>query len=105
MLGLMKKGNVQIDGRRNLNLSLKILKYVNEDSRIYNAPKTDGKLDAFDGEEPERVFLHYVNLIDAGFIKGHYDIQNWAVSAYYLTWAGHDLLDHLQEKAKPQFLR
>lgn len=100
MLELKKKGNVKIDGQRDLELSLAILKHVANDSRIFNDDESTRKLDAFKDQDPTRVFLHYVNLIDAHFIAGYHNIQEWKVVAYYLTWEGHELLDRLENQLK-----
>lgn len=81
-----------IDGSLQRSLTRAILKHVAEKSQLFNAAKAERKLDMFEKCEPASVFLHYVYLIDAGFIDGHYDIQSGLVRARWVTWQGHELL-------------
>ncbi len=98
MSRLKANQSIGIDGNRDMRLVAAILQTVANHSRFYNEDEAERRLDVFKGIGEERVFLHYMMLIKAGFIEGAASVQTWTVTALHLTWEGYDLLDTLANK-------
>ncbi len=77
--------DLPIDATRDMALIAKISLHVRENSHVFNSDNARRDLSIFSGYESNKVFMHYVTLIDAAFIEGGYDIQTETVTARFLT--------------------